>query len=175
MNPDLVIRPWLLQAGAPFGACEAYPYRRSDSSTRYESIYFEYRVVRAAPTVGQPVIQMDETQDTYDCVSSYQQHWNLTVEIDLYNSPSGWADLAGCAVGATREQAFADLFRANNATFATNVDPEVIDMTKYDGERVEYHHRMTCVFNTWIVYKHINYNHVVTAVELDDPFATDLD
>lgn len=173
MNPDNVIRPWLIQAGAPFGAKEAYPYRRSDTSTRYESAYFEYRVTNATPTVGQPILQADETVDTYDCVSSYQQHWDLTVEIDLYNSPSGWADLAGCAIGAMREQAFQELFHANNAAFNSNVQPTIADMTEYDGERIDYHHRMTCAFNTWLVYKHTNYNHVVTDVVLDDPFITD--
>jgi len=171
MNPDNVIRPWLLQAGAPFGAREAYPYRRPDTSTRYESVYFEYRVVRAVPTGGISPLQKDEIVDTYDCESAYQQQWDVTVEVDLYNSPSGWIDLAGCAIGATKEQAFLELFHANNAAFKTK-ETEVVDLTEYDGDRVDYHHRMTCAFVTWAVYQHKNYNHVVTAVELDDPFTT---
>lgn len=173
MNPDNVIRPWLLQAGAPFGAKEAYQYRRPDTSTRYESVYFEYRVVSAKPSVGQPVIQSDTTADTYNCVSLYRQHWDVLVEIDLYNSPSGWYDLAGCAVGATKEQAFLDLFHLNNASFKADAPQnQVEDLTEYDGERIDYHHRLTCVFVTWAAYQHTNINHVVTSVELDDPFTT---
>ena len=171
MNPDLVIRPWLLQAGAPFGAREAYLYRRPDTSTRCESVYFEYRVLRAVPTGHITPLQKDAIQDTYDCVSAYQQHWDVTVEIDLYNSPAGWADLAGCAVGAAKEQAFLDLFRANNAA----IKPEetvVEDISEVDGERVYYHHRMTCVFHSWICYIHTNYNHVVTSVEVESPLFT---
>lgn len=172
MNPDIVIRPWLLQSGAPFGAKGVYPYRRPDSSTRYESVYFEYGVIRAVPTGHITPLQKDETVDTYDCVSAYQQHWDVTVQIDLYNSSSGWIDLAGCAVGASKEQAFLDLFRANNAAFKP-AKTEVVDLTETDGERIDYHHRMTCEFSTWVVYKHTNYNHVVTDVELDTPFTTD--
>lgn len=172
MNPDIVIRPWLLTAGAPFGAQEAHPYRRADSSTCYETVYFEYRVIRAVPTGHITPLQKDESVGSYDVESAYQQHWDVVVQIDLYNSPSGWIDLAGCAIGAVKEQSFRNLFRNNNAAFKPD-KTFIEDLSDVDGERIDYHHRMICEFSTWAVYKHTNLNHVVTDVVLDNPFGMD--
>lgn len=172
MNPDETIRPWLLGCGGPFGAYEAHPYRWPDPSTRPEVPYFTYRPVKGLPDVQNSQMQKHElVAGTHDANSDYWQHWTISYQIDLYNSESGLVDLAGCAIGAAREQSYLNLFYQNNAGFA-GVD-SVEDLTEEDDERVYYHHRMICRFTTWVIYKHFNANHVIDEVILDNPFGVD--
>jgi len=171
MNPDAVIRPWLLGCGAPFGARHAHPYRWPDVSTRPETPYFTYRPVSASPDFANGFDQIHEIKNTYDAISTYQQHWTLQIQVDLFNSASGMSDLAGCAIAAKVEQSFLNLFVANNAAFSKVVS--ISDMTEEDAERIYYHQRMVCEWYTYMVYRHENINHVVTSVVLDDPFGVD--
>lgn len=171
MNPDNVIRPWLLGCGQAFGAQEAHLYRWADAKSRPEVPHFTYRPVRGAPDIRYGAVAKDTAVDTYDCQSEYQQHWTVTYQIDLYNSSTGFADLAGCCIGAGHEQAYKNIFQQNNAAF--HGASEVTDLTETDGERAYYHHRVLCTFHTWFVYQHKNINHVVTDVVLDNPFGTD--
>lgn len=172
MNPDDTIRPWLLGCGREFGAYEAHPYRWPDVSTRPEVPYFTYRPVSGSPDIQNGRIQKHELiPGTHDAISSYQQHWTVKYRIDLYNSESGFADLAGCAVGAAIETAYLNLFADNNAEFAGVESVE--DETEEDDERVYYHHSMVCRWHTWSVYKHTNRNHVIDEVILDNPFGVD--
>ena len=173
MNPDDVIRPWLIGCGEPIGAYEAHPYRWPDPSTRPEVPYFTYQPLRGVPDVKNSQIQKHELVPgtTHDAISKYQQHWTCRYQIDLYNSESGFVDLGGCAIGAATEQTYRSLFQKNNAGFAGVESVE--DLTEWDDERVWYHHRMVCSFHTWIVYEHTNINHVIDEVILDNPYGVD--
>jgi len=172
MSPDDVIRPWLIGCGEPLGAYEAHPYRWPDPSTRPEVPFFTYQPLHGEPDTKNGQIRKHELVDgTHDAVSSYQQHWTIRYQIDLYNSESGLIDLAGCAIGAATEQAYLDIFYANNAGFAGVESVE--DLTEWDDERIWYHHRMVCKFHTYVVYKHTNINHVIDEVILDDPYGVD--
>lgn len=172
MNPDNVIRPWLIGCGAPIGASEAHPYRWPDPSTRPEVPYFTYRPVIGVPDVKNAQIRKHELiAGTHDAISRYQQHWTCDYQIDLYNSVSGLVDLAGCAIGAATEQTYISIFQKNNAGFAGAESVE--DLTEWDDERIWYHHQMVCKFHTWMVYTHTNSNHVIDEVILDDPYGVD--
>lgn len=172
MNPDDVIRPWLIGCGQPIGASEAHPYRWPDPSTRPEVPFFTYQPVSGEPDTKNGIVRKHElVAGTHDAVSSYQQHYTCHYKITLFNSPTGFMDLAGCAVGAKVEQEYLNIFQKNNASFKEVVRLE--DETYWDDERVWYQHSMICAFNTWAVYEHTNINHVIDEVILDDPYGVD--
>lgn len=171
MNPDDVIRPWLLGCGQAFGALEAHPYRWPDPTTRPEIPYFTYQPVSGAADVNNATIRKHELVGTHDAESSHQQHWTFNYLITLHNSESGIVDLAGCAIAAEAEQAYLNIFQQNNAGFAGADSLE--DVTEWEDDRLWFRHQMICRFHTWIVYKHVNVNHVIDAVILDNPYGVD--
>ncbi|MCP4550411.1 MAG: hypothetical protein GY835_28465 [bacterium] len=142
MNPDTVIRPWLLACGDQYGINHAVDYRLSDWKTRPDIMFCTYRVAGSKPAV---VGDFDlSTADSYSAVRRYGRLHQTVVEIDLYNSQNGLYELGAFCIAAQSSPVIREYFGANGCAFITPL--EVSNESTFDDDEIEYLHRLTCAF-----------------------------
>lgn len=179
MNPDLTIRPWLLECasqgnfGEGFGAFNAYEYRLADDDARPEHLYFTYRITSMLPDPSQEAVIQENTEvsgSSYDAYRAAKQHWIVTAEIDYYNSQNGLEELAACCIAARDDTGIADTLGTNNAEFRRVVS--LINKTNFENDdRVYYHYTLVVEFTTWARYSHKKINERIISVDTDDAFS----
>jgi hypothetical protein len=149
MNPNKVIRPWIIAAGRDFGIRYGYPYRRPDDATKQEEIYFTYRITGSEPDETGRHSQDTKTGYTAN-LSARKSHVNL-VRIDLYNSEDGIRELNAMCIAAQDDGDIRNIFTSVGCSFIENLG--VADETTWDAEEINHHHVLTCSF-----YENVEYN-----------------
>lgn len=115
MNPDSVIRPWLLACGAQFGVRYAFDYRWPDYDTIQDEPFFTYRVQSSQPEQT-GFLREDAASGNDHVQTGYKQHIT-TVNIQLTNAEDGLYILGACGVGAEMSQTLRDLFDSKGVQF----------------------------------------------------------
>jgi hypothetical protein len=116
MNPNSVIRPWLLACGAQFGVRYAFDYRWPDWDTVQEEPFFTYRLQSSDPDQTGFLIQADEKSGNNHVRTACKQHIT-SVDIRLYNAEDGLYILGACGLGAEMSQTLRDLFGSKGVQF----------------------------------------------------------
>jgi hypothetical protein len=161
MNPNKVIRPWIIAGGKQFGIRYGYEYRRPDDDTKQEEKYFVYRLMSIVPDQDGIHSQNTKTGTTAN-FSARKSHINA-FEIDLYNSEDGARELCALCVMAQHDQEIRDLFKnVGGCSFLSNEGVE--NLTTWDNEIIEYHYRLTCLFYEGIEYNISKDNEVVESI-----------
>jgi hypothetical protein len=166
LNPITTIVPWLLACGQKFGILDVYEQRCPDAGGRPEESYFVYRVRRARPNQPVAKIQQNALVGTYDIDVSARQEWSVELQVDLYNSQNGIAELAACCIAAQADQDILTLFGGRGVAFKGCL--EISEDNEETADRIWYHHKMVCKFNVWYGFCHRKTNERVTGVDIDD-------
>ena len=160
------IRRWLRYCGESFGCTQVHPYRWPDPSTKPEVPYMTF-VIRRAETDPKyacrgGIVNEEVEEGLYDVKVTGAKQYQIELEVHLYNSPSGVADLAACDIGANRDQEIKNIFQANNLGYQGLSSIE--DRTDYDDAEIHYHQVMVVRLNTVFQYEHVIKNHKVDDV-----------
>lgn len=164
MNPLTTIRPWLLATGAQFGIREVYEIRKHDATDETREMYCTWRIMGSTNEDGEDVLDLS-TASGNNTLSKYAETWLTTVQIDIYNSQNGIYELASMCSGINHQSVKA-LFEEKAALYSK----VITDETTFDDERINYHHRLTCVFRENISNTLTQTNGVVDTIriQLDD-------
>jgi hypothetical protein len=146
MNPNTSIRPWLLAVGRQFGINQAHDYQWNDASTRPQEEYFTYRITGARPDQDGAV---DQTSDAGNNIAnrSAWQRWVNTIQIDLYRSENGMAELAACIIAAQTNESIQALFQRSACSFF-RITENAKNLTEVDSDyrKEDLHHQITVEF-----------------------------
>jgi len=144
MDLDKTIRPWIVACGKQYGINHAYHFHCTDESTRQNFKYCTYHIV-SIDTTNNSAINLS-SKSGYTSISKWSQEWDITVQVDLYNSKYGMVELASLCVGAEMHQSIKNLFDNQLCAFVGSQNIE--DITTYDDERVRYHQMATVLFTS---------------------------
>lgn len=173
MNPNETIRPWLLACSlqGDIGAVEAFEIGAPDMSGKEEEIYFVYTVKGAQEIPKVTAISTNAPASVYptdfDVYVSAAQQWKTRVEVEIFNSQNGMSELAGCFIAAQKDQDLINLFNVHHVEPVVG-SAEVQNLSTRDGERIYYHHKLTCYFHTIESFSHRKINHRVGTIVLGD-------
>ena len=164
MNPLNTIRPWLLATGQQFGIREVHEIRWHDEDNKPREMYCTWRIMGSEDEPGEDVHNLT-TSSGNNAVSKYAESWLTTVQIDLHNSQDGIYELASMCAGLNH-QSIITLFEEKLALYSK----VVTDQSTFDDERIDYHHRLVCVFRETIANEITETDGVVTTIrlQLDD-------
>jgi hypothetical protein len=164
LNPLTTIRPWLLAAGEQFGIREVHEIRWHDADNKPREMYCTWRIMGSEDEEGDGVFNLT-TASGNDAASKFAESWLTTIQIDLYNSQNGIYELASMCAGL-HHTTIKQLFEEKAALYSKTVT----DQSTFDDERIDYHHRLVCVFRETIASSITETNGVVTTIQiqLDD-------
>jgi len=165
MNPDSTIRPWLVACGQYFGANDAYLYRLPDSKSRLETEYFTYEIVKMKPNINGKIRKTEALGD-YGSTRAAVQPWTAIVQISIFNSENGMAELAECCVAAVDDTDIISIFKTGKVAFKSAIS--ISDETEMNDDRLYHKHTLMCEFNTSINYQHPKTNDRIETVDIDD-------
>lgn len=162
MNPNTVLRPWILACGAQFGIRRAFDYRWPDPESRQHEMYATYQLVSCVP--AQDGQQDLSTASGYNVNRKGCQLHRVTCWIDLYNSQDGLYELSAFGVAAHHSPEIRSIFENHGSTYIEATD--ISNLSTFDDEEILYHHRMTCTFYEYVEISLTEVNALVTSVSL---------
>jgi hypothetical protein len=148
VNPNKVIKPWLLIVGKQWGCTEAHDYRWSDAQTKQNVEYFTYKMTGMRPadrTKSTPRWNKKDDEPNTLLRKSRSQ-WITTVQIDIHRSQDGMAELARVYTAAEDDNPnIMEIFNKHGVGL-TGEEPTIQNLTEIQqddsGLRENYHHRM---------------------------------
>jgi hypothetical protein len=144
MNPDKVIRSWLLICGKQIGINDVYNTRWPDAETRPQVPFCTYHVFKANQE-REECLDLSSKDEENGLTKSASQLWSFEVEISIHNRIDGLNDLARFVVGAQSQPVIQQLFYEHGVSqFEIG---EIIDETEYDMDYpYNYAHTLRCKF-----------------------------
>lgn len=164
MNPNAVIRPWLLACGEQYGITEAHEYRRPDDTTRPEAMYCTYQSVEGSEE-QYGLLDMTTEGDSNTVHRKGCRDFYQLFRVDLYNSEDGLYELEAFTVAADHSPALKRVFSANGCAYVGLVGAVQND-TRWDGREVYYHFWMTVAFREWVEINLDEVNGIVDQIDL---------
>jgi hypothetical protein len=168
MNPNSVIKKWLIAAGKQFGIRVASDYVLADAKTRPHEMYFTYRIDSSVPfQIGSSNLS---TSTGYTVNHKHTQVWITTVVIELHNSQNGMEELASCVIGAQGNEIIRRIFN-DQCSSPRNARIDNISIVQ-DGGEIEYIHRLTCEFEEDVQFTYDETGGLVEQIDLqlDDEY-----
>jgi len=160
------IKQWLTACGQTYGCDRVYHYRCPDPSTRPEEPYLTYRELRAlsdTPAMrGAKSVDIDGRPDNTTRTRTVKD-FRVQIQVDLYNSEFGLGWLLKTATAAEKEQSIKNIFYRANLGWEDLISAE--DLTTWDDERINYHHRIIVILRTTVVHTQEWTNPTIDAVE----------
>jgi len=145
MNPETSIRPWLLAVGKQFGINQAHEYQWNDASTRPQEMYFTFEIIASTP--DQDGAQKTKTKTDHTAHVKYWQRWITTVQIDVFRSQNGMAELAALVIAAENFRSVQNLFEKSGCSFFQVPDKaENMTVIDADSRREDLHHQIIVEF-----------------------------
>lgn len=166
MNPNNVIRPWLLIAGKPYGINHAYDYRLADAETATHKMYYTYRLLSSLDA-AEGASDLSTATD-YDVTYNFQGEFITRIQIDLWHSQNGLEEMAAAILVAKQLAALRMLWKQNACAFNGLVD--IVNLTDFENEaEIIYHQQMMVTFteNISVVLDGIGVDEYVEQVDLN--------
>jgi hypothetical protein len=169
MNPETVIRPWLRLVGHTWGNTEVHDYRWADASTKPQVEYFTYKIISMVPTGDRPTKHWTPKADNTTLNRKSAKQWLTNVQIDLYRSQNGMAELAKCITAAQDDNpTIKKFFNDGGCALRDNEPIQNLTVEVADGEglRENYHHRVIVRFYEQVSVSFEESNEVVQKVNI---------
>ena len=160
MNPNTTIKPWLIICGKQMGINEVHEYRWHDADNKNDEPYIVYQELNSDDEQEGDIHDLSSRSGD-NTASMFAEPWLSTVQIDLYNSQNGINELA-----ALVSSIYHDTIRPYMRHLSLYSE-DVTDLTTWDDERINYHHRLECQFRENVAHELTETNQAVQVVELE--------